>query len=457
VSVRQTFFFDNVRTCISNVHLMIRGFDPFSRAAALAGVATSIAVAAGTVSAQQRPPLRELGPMIFTSEALGALSGMRPLPGGRVLVNDPAKRQVLLLDSSLKVIGIVADTTRATQNSYGTRGGGLLAYRGDSSLLIDPASFSMLVIDPAGKVSHVIAAPRPEALRALIGGPSGSSGFDSRGRLVYQNVFPNFGNRPVSAGQSLQLPDTAPIVRFDLATRRLDTAAFTKVYATATRLIVLHGEDGSQLSPVIDPLPLVDDWTMLPDGVIAILRKDYHVDFIEADGSKSSGGKIPFYWQHLSDSAKVALIESARVATEKLSASEVPAGYLPLGVNIGLTGPSGEVGSIQVGGGASRRKLTPPPVSFVAPSELPDYKPAFAARAMHADAEGNLWVRIIPTKATTETAGRPEYDVLDRTGKLVDCVIIPKGTTIVGFGPGGAVYLGLRDTAGVHLVRARER
>jgi hypothetical protein len=36
-------------------------------------------------------------------------------------------------------------------------------------------------------------------------------------------------------------------------------------------------------------------------------------------------------------------------------------------------------------------------------------------------------------------------------------VVLPAGTTIVGFGTGGVVYLGVRDAAGVHVVRARER
>ena len=51
----------------------------------------------------------------------------------------------------------------------------------------------------------------------------------------------------------------------------------------------------------------------------------------------------------------------------------------------------------------------------------------------------------------------PEYDVIDRSGKLVDRLVLPAGTTIVGFAPGGIVYLGVRDASGVRVVRARER
>jgi hypothetical protein len=90
---------------------------------------------------------------------------------------------------------------------------------------------------------------------------------------------------------------------------------------------------------------------------------------------------------------------------------------------------------------------------FVAPNELPDYRPAFSNGSVRADAEGKLWVRIIPPKPSTG----PEYDVIDRSGKLVDRVVLPVGTTIAGFGAGGVVYLGVRDAAGVPVVRAREK
>ena len=105
------------------------------------------------------------------------------------------------------------------------------------------------------------------------------------------------------------------------------------------------------------------------------------------------------------------------------------------------------------GGASSTAPAGPPPPVFVSPSELPDYRPAFSNGSVRADAEGKLWVRIMSPKP----AAGPEYDVIDRTGKLVDRVVVPAGTTIAGFGAGGVVYLGVRDAAGVHVVRARER
>src|SRR3954471_9212327 len=98
------------------------------------------ALVAPELAAQQsRPPIRQLGAALVTSDALGAVSAIRHLPGGRVLVNDPAKRQVVLLDSMLKQIAVVADTTAATKNAYGSRGGGLLAHPRGPPAFLRPA------------------------------------------------------------------------------------------------------------------------------------------------------------------------------------------------------------------------------------------------------------------------------------------------------------------------------
>src|SRR4051812_357009 len=97
-------------------------------------VATLIAPMAD--AQQSRPPLRRLGAAVATSDALGAVAAIQALPGGKLLVNDPARRQLVLLDSTMKLIAVVADTTPATKSAYGTRAAGLLPFRGDSALFV---------------------------------------------------------------------------------------------------------------------------------------------------------------------------------------------------------------------------------------------------------------------------------------------------------------------------------
>ena len=66
-------------------------------------------------------------------------------------MNDILKRRVLLFDSTFTTFTVVADSTSSTANAYGSRNGGLLPYRGDSALFVDPSSMSMLVINPDGQ------------------------------------------------------------------------------------------------------------------------------------------------------------------------------------------------------------------------------------------------------------------------------------------------------------------
>jgi hypothetical protein len=93
-------------------------------------------------------------------------------------------------------------------------------------------------------------------------------------------------------------------------------------------------------------------------------------------------------------------------------------------------------------------------MQFVPASELPDYKPAFFAGSTRADLDGNLWIRTIPTSAIS---GGPVYDVVNRKGEIVDRVQVPENTSVIGFGPGGAVFLVNRSGTTATLERASVR
>jgi hypothetical protein len=47
------------------------------------------------------------------------------------------------------------------------------------------------------------------------------------------------------------------------------------------------------------------------------------------------------------------------------------------------------------------------------------------------------------------------YDIVDRSGKLVDRIQVPANATIAGFGKGGIVYVGVRDGREIRLQRVR--
>lgn len=211
------------------------------------------------------------------------------------------------------------------------------------------------------------------------------------------------------------------------------------------------------MSSIINPLPVVDDWAMTSDGAVAFVRgNDYHIDWINPDGTKATSPKVPFDWQRMTDEDKIAFMDSVKAARARQAAA-APTAVLPGGA---APAPSGGGGApnIQIfagpggpGGGPTRGGTPQFQQTFISPSELPDYKPPFFAGSTRADNDGNLWVRTIPTSAV---AGGPVYDVINRKGELVDRVQIPTGRTIVGFGPAGAVFMVNRDGAAVTIERA---
>ena len=443
-----------------------------------AGVAGAQAQATSTASPSTtttKITTRQLPAAMATStDSIGSVAAVRQLPNGNVLVNDQARRRVIMLDKNMKLVGVVADSTSSTANAYGVRPGGLLAYRGDSTLFVDAASLSMLVIDPSGKIVRTMAAPRPNDVNFLTGGIAGNPGFDGQGRLVYRVVDFGFGRgmRPEPGKPFVPPtpPDSSALVRFDLATRKLDTAGFFKI-AKANVQMSQDANGGMRVSVSVNPLPVVDEWAVMSDGTVAFLRgHDYHVDFIDAAGAKTSAEKIPYEWQRMTDDDKQRFLDSAKVAIEKQRAAAVAGGGGAApgrgggidaaaaalggggggGMVVTMRGGDGGPPNIQIGGGPGGPAGAPPPVNMVPISDLPDYKPVFGNGAVKPDMDGHLWVRTIPTKPTT---GGAIYDVIDRSGKLVDRVQVPAGTTIAGFGAGGVVYLGSRDASGLHVQR----
>ena len=439
-------------------------------------ITTGLIVAASAAGAQQQPlpPVRPLGPVIATSdEPMSSVSQVRALPGGRVIVHDLTGRRVLMFDSTFKHVTVIADTTGATANAYGSRLGGLIAYRGDSSLFVDPQSISMLVIDPNGKIVRTMAAPLPNEVNALIGGQNGTPGFDAQGRLVYRaQIRPVFTSRAAEPGkfQMPQIPDSSYVVRVDLKTRKVDTAATFRI-PKVTMNMTSDDNGRVMITSTVNPIPWTDDWALLSDGTLAVVRgQDYRVDFVAPDGKVTSGPKMPFEWQRLSDEDKAAIIDSTKTAMQKLrdaqiaqlAAANPEQAKADSAKNAAASGrqrvQSSDGGNVTVtfggrGGGpgaAGPIGFTMPPLQFVALSEMPDYRPAFRQGAARGDADGNLWIR------TSKVSGNgTEYDVIDNKGELKDRVLVPPGRVIAGFGPGGMVYMGVLDGMSTRLERAK--
>ena len=426
---------------------------------------------ATSLGAQQPIPVRQLGPVEATSrDTVTFLYGVRELSGGAVFANDAGSRRLILFDRSLATSKVVADSVSGSSSPYGKRPAGIIPYAGDTTLLVDVAARAFVVLDRNGNVTGVMSPPRANDVSNMASPSFGAARLDPKGRLIYRSMLP-IAFRPPEPGKPFVLPtipDSAPIVRADFDTRRADTLGWVRVPKITVASSSVEGGAGETFRPLFNPLAFIDDWAMLPDGSVAILRgRDYHIDWVNADGSRVSSPKMPFDWKHLTDDDKVALIDSSKKTLAKQMA------------NGGIGPISNPVNDMHGGGppaGAASHSLTilrvdgtdggPAPkstaavgqpmianIELVPPSELPDYvPPVLRSGTMLADADGNVWV--LPS-TSSQSGGGLLYDVINRRGEVFQRVRIPAGRALEGFGAGGVVYLTYRDASGQHVERAR--
>ena len=387
----------------------------------LAVLASSMSVA--TVSAQSAIPVRQLGRILSSdTTVLTSISAVRQLPGGRVIVNDATRRQLVLFDSTLSKHTVIADTSTNSPNSYGLRGssGGLVPYVGDSTIFIDTESQAFLIIDERGRFARVMAPTRARDMFYISSGAYGSAAFDPKGRLVYRTVRQPpgdaFGQRDMSGKvQIVTQPDSAPILRADFDKRTVDTIAIIK--SPVLKYATVSTANTMRQYQVVNPLPVGDEWALLPDGAIAIVRgQDYHIDWLAPDGALTSSPKMPFDWKRITLEEKQAMLDSLKRADAERVAKLPP--------------PPPPVPGQPVFANA--------PFVTVDVADLPDYYPAVRAGQVRADPAGRVW--ILPSTSAAAKGGLL-YDVVNRQGDIVERVQLPPGRTLVGFGLGGAIYM----------------
>lgn len=393
---------------------------------AIAGVVGAQAPGA----AQQKIPIRPLGPITAVSkDTLGPRIITRGLSDGRVLVGVFAfqqgisARRVKLFDSTLQHVTVLMDSSHMPQ---------LIRYTGDSTLALEQPSQSLLVLDPNGKTARVMALPKARDFPNLVGFIR-TPWVDPKGRLIYRATPPFRPPTPGPGEQEVQLsPDSAYIVRADFDARTVDTIATVRL-GHPTRAWITQSPGATNVRVLADPMAADDEWTMLPDGTIAIVRaQDYHIDWIDPDGSRRSTPKMPFDWKRLTDADKQAKVDSMATSLDSVRAQNPPRMD---------QGPDGPV------------KFT---TTFDALpiAKMADYEPAVGPGSVRSDLDGNVW--IVP-RTTAASTGGLLYDVVNRKGEIVERVQFPKGVALVGFGAGGVVYLNRVQGNIGFLERARIR
>ncbi|MBL0939610.1 MAG: hypothetical protein IBJ03_11990 [Gemmatimonadaceae bacterium] len=522
--------------------------------------AATTAVPVHTVSAQDaaapaapaaQVPVRDVSAVIArTSQPFNSVNMVRALSDGSIFVNDVQRRQLLKFDASLRNPVVVADTAPGALMPYGQRPLGLMPYLGDSTIVVDASTMSLVVLRPDGRTARVMASPRTNDINLLSNMNLGSHAFDAKGRMYYRqfgggpgggmaNMFGNgmdrgrggpgggqggqggqggnnnnnrgnqnrgggggdfggpggggFGGGPGGPGgqpfggpggrgfNPANQPDSVPIVRVDFDTRKADTVTFLKVPKNETQ--TTRGDDGTtRITVKINPLPQGDDWALLADGTVAVMRVlDYHVDYYRPDGSHVASDKLPFDWKRITDDDKVKLVDSLQVLAKAAMDRQA-----------------------QNQNSTFRMVMEP-----IAADRLPDYYPPIRQGSSIADKEGNLWV--VPTTSNLSAqlaqqfngpggqgmagmmggrggpggapggmpgapgaprdstrqgpppaaamammasmANQPPlvYDVISPAGKLLQRVKVPAGRQITGFGPNGLIILQARDQGKIFL------
>lgn len=344
---------------------------------------------------------------------------------GRLIIADPRDKIVSLVDLQ-----------RGTSQPIGREGSGpgefgmpLRVYGapGDTTFLFDPLNSRYLTIGPDGKPTGSFRVEIETSSRGP-GGMSMSSmtmarDSDARGRLYAE--APNITMGP----NGPQGSDSTPIIRYDRATKKLDTLAYVAVVKPE-----ISGGQGNMRVSIGGGNPLAprDEWAVFPDGRVAIVRHSpFRVEFVMPDGRRVT----PAPFRH----TPIRMTAADRREEEALRETTRQNSMMMM-----VTNDNGRMNrSAQIGPGANAPPLTPL-------DNWPEFKPPFrpGQASVWARPNGEFWIRRL------EAAGAKGelYDVVNPAGAVIMQVRIPEGVTLVGFGK-NTMYTTTTDEDGLVYLR----
>jgi hypothetical protein len=350
-------------------------------------------------------------------ESFDAVSALRELPDGRVLVTDLGPKTVIL-----------ADFTSGRQRTVGRNGQGpgeyqfpgeLIALSGDSTLVVDQVSRRFLRIGPDGAIGKTL--PFPEGLSGM---PE-ARGADRQGRIYFQ-ASP-FGGGMMDDGGPPAIPDSVALIRWDRAANRLDTLARVKIASIKMQISGTSNARAVMMRP--QPYAAADEWAVAPDGRVAVARVgDYHIDWIGTP--VVHGAPVRFDPLTVTDADKQAYMNAMKNSRNRIVVN-------------------------QGGPGRGSQEIKPPEPS-AAEFEWPAVKPPFRAgrgqRASFVTPEGELWL----ARSTPAQDSTPVFDVFNGQGALSGRVTLPLGRRMVGIGR-SAVYAVRIDEDGLQWLERYRR
>lgn len=328
---------------------------------------------------------------------------VRELPNRWVLASEASGRLVLL-DSTLQFIRIVVDSAPV----YGGRinHGQLIPWTADTTIYVDGATPFLYIISPLGDLVGTRPVPRPGD-QVYLRRSNGVPARDHAGRIVF-------------AGYELG-SDTLTILRVD----PVSSGAITPVARTLQLRIAdsdLH----------IRPIALSDDWAVLTDGSILVLRQgDFTIERYRPGYAFPDSSRIPFVAIPISDSAKASIVDSVH----RLSLNA--ANNMPLTAD-----------------GMLRRLPGPHILTEVVPAgQLPDKYPPFVPNSTISGPDTTVWITEFRNYARKDSVivsivfGGSRFPQRTR-------ITLPPDTQLLGFGK-GVVFLWARTQRQLWRVRQR--
>lgn len=344
-------------------------------------------------------------------EPFTQISAVRELEDGRVLVTDARERSVQLVDFK-----------SGTATKVGREGSGpceyilpqrIIALPGDTSAVYDPSNVRYLLIGPDGKARLNFSLE--ESIGGGRGRPGGTApkGTDARGRIFYEGT--QFRST-VEGG--LAPADSAPVLRYDRATKQTDTIAY--VHLARGNAQVSGAQGMVRMVVGRTPFPMRDEWAALPDGGVAVIRVcDYHVDWYPAAGKRTSSAPVR--------------VTPVRVTEAKKKSGARSEGLLSLPAYNKAEG--------------ARRRQADPHQPLQNPT-FPRSNPPFAQGEVFPRPNGEVWVQ----RSRRATDAEPVYDVFHPARTTVQ-VAFPARTRLAGFGNGTVYVVRLDEDDLQHLQR----
>jgi hypothetical protein len=286
-------------------------------------------------------------------------------------------------------------------------------------MVVDSRNQQVLVLDGGGSVVRQFQAQ--EWVLAVTGRLTNSPGTNLHGAVIYRDFASR--NRNLSGPERFAVPaDSAPLVRMDLSSHRLDTVTFIRLPSSTAHITKTTAAPSIRVEDV-NPMPVIDDWAVLTDGAIAVLRgSDYTIDFFSGTPLRSDSHQLPYQWRFLSGREKDSVIS----ATRRLAANR---DSIAASAFVSSSGASGGVKS-----------------NLVRANDLSEKVPAFGQGSIVPDANGGLWVRT----NLRDNSGSAVYHVVDRRGRLVERVALPLARRLVAVGRKD-IYLAHRTKYGVFI------